>query len=304
MDTGVITAKKVAATFGISVNNISQPPHAFLTTVFLIDNTWVLRGRLLTDDAIERFQKECQLLDKARFLMPYALPNPISSLGSKERYVIEEKNLWTMYKMIPGEIHGTWQDVDAISSQEVEKLLRVLHGMHDATKNLLPGQADDWFIQEAYRLFQKTLAAWDHRSQKVLNDCFQRVIVTLRKLPSLELCFVHGDFHHGNILFNPKGEITGLVDCNWSRLSHPYEDVAYTVMTYLRNFKQDIFQFREDSFRNMVRWYGVEDMPPLLRDLLVVGALFDFSAWQSMGEERYASYQQTLVNDFQDRFLR
>lgn len=165
-------ARRIAAQFGVSAQNIKQPSHAFLTTVFLIDNAWVLRGRPIVGDTFERFDRECRLLDKARTLIPYAIPNPIRVPEKEERYVSDGINLWTMYAMIPGEIRGTWQKVNEIPDQEVQKLLGALGHLHSTTKNLLSGQADDWFVRETQRLFQQALDVWSSQEQRVLNSCF------------------------------------------------------------------------------------------------------------------------------------
>ncbi|MFT7305858.1 MAG: aminoglycoside phosphotransferase (APT) family kinase protein [Candidatus Azotimanducaceae bacterium] len=47
--------------------------------------------------------------------------------------------------------------------------------------------------------------------------------------PALKLSVVHGDYRSGNFLFEPEGEITGVLDWEMCHLGDPLEDLAWSL---------------------------------------------------------------------------
>lgn len=70
-------------------------------------------------------------------------------------------------------------------------------------------------------------------------------------------CFVHGDFHPGNILFVGE-KINGLIDTDWCRASVHFEDIAYLIVMMLRDYRYDTFESVDvNLLEQAMSWYRI-----------------------------------------------
>ncbi|MBV9349296.1 MAG: phosphotransferase [Patescibacteria group bacterium] len=121
-----------------------------------------------------------------------------------------------------------------------------------------------------------------------------------------ELCFIHGDYNPGNILFT--GDIpTGLIDLDWSRKGLPLEDLAYTLMMFMRDYATKSFRFDEERFLELCSWYGLREADfPDLKKYLILYAFYDANLFRRLkalpNRELYYSYQKEMLDDFCLRF--
>jgi aminoglycoside phosphotransferase (APT) family kinase protein len=118
------------------------------------------------------------------------------------------------------------------------------------------------------------------KALKRLQTAHERVTSYCRSYPPDVGCFVHGDFHHGNILAQ-NGRILGFIDLDWCRISSFYEDLAFTLMMLLRDYENWSYSFRWSAYREMIDYYGFNGDTSLLNDHLILYALFDCGVFKS-----------------------
>lgn len=56
--------------------------------------------------------------------------------------------------------------------------------------------------------------------------------------PVVEPCFIHRNYHPGNVLWS-RGKVTGIVDWGHSRIGSPYADVGHCRVNLAYQFEQD-----------------------------------------------------------------
>jgi aminoglycoside phosphotransferase (APT) family kinase protein len=115
--------------------------------------------------------------------------------------------------------------------------------------------------------------------------------------PASQACFVHGDFHHGNILAQ-EGEIVGFIDLDWCRVGNALEDLGFTMMMLLRDYETWSPEFRWQRYRELVDAYRFKDDPTILNDYIALYALFDCSIFKSAhfeGATKFYEYQKSFL---------
>ncbi|MDO8649409.1 MAG: phosphotransferase [Candidatus Peregrinibacteria bacterium] len=298
----------LARRFGIEAKAIVPAEHAVLSAVYILDGAHVLRGKPSTPKVIDTFREQTSLIRAASALTSLRLPLPIET-HEGHPYIVEEGVLWTMYARIPGHILDSWEQVASAADAETKTVCAAMRSMHDATKGKLHTFFDERlpFLTE----MQNGLNALGHllspHAQQRLALAFTRVEQHIRSVQQGELCFVHGDFHHGNLLVDDAGETVGIIDCDWCRIGHPYEDLAYLAMMCLRSYDTEAFMFPEDEYRQILEWYGVhQDAQSLFSEYLLIAGLFDvllFHKMESMeNRDYYLHYQISLVHALTAKF--
>ena len=223
--------------FGLDTQRICQPPDAKLAQVYLVEDRYVLRSRPLEPDTPERFAAECVLCDDVAKLTGFCFPQ-YEPCKTGACYVMEKNCFWTLHRLIPGRPLGGWFELHRIDPSVNRQVLDTLRLLHTKTA----GRFDDKFVDRT-RLLQLVSPALLQASGFLkstvlarLETAFDRVARFCGSYASQEGCFVHGDFHHGNILAH-AGRIVGFIDLDWCRVSSPYEDLAFTLMMMLRDYE-------------------------------------------------------------------
>ena len=130
-----------------------------------------------------------------------------------------------------------------------------------------------------------------------LNAAFDRVKRYCESCTPETVCFVHGDFHHGNILAH-NDRITGFIDLDWCRVGSPYEDFAFTLMMLLRDYKNWSPEFRWPMYRELLGAYDFQGNTALLNDFIILYALFDcgvFKHAQFVNAQAFFEYQKQYL---------
>lgn len=130
-----------------------------------------------------------------------------------------------------------------------------------------------------------------------LQTAFARVESYCGSYPSEAGCFVHGDFHHGNIL-GQNGRIVGFIDLDWCRVGSFYEDLGFSMMMLLRDYESWSHAFRWPLYQEMLDNYGFNGDAVLLNDHLILYALFDCIVFKSAyfeGAKAFFEYQKRFL---------
>ena len=275
------TVREILKNFGVETARIRKPSDAKLAEVYFVEDRYVLRSRPLESDTSVRFATECSLCEKVMTLTGFRFPQyKRSSSGS--RFVISGRNFWTLHKRIPGYPLGRWFELHRADASVTRQVLKSLHDLHEMTT----GRFDDNMFDRTrlFELIAPALAqAPEFLSMKAVKQvrlALNRAVRFCESYPSREGGFVHGDYHHGNILARGN-RIIGFIDLDWCRVGSPYEDLAFTLMMLMRDYESWSHSFRWSMYHDMLDCYGFDGDANLLFDYLILYALFDCNIFKS-----------------------
>jgi aminoglycoside phosphotransferase (APT) family kinase protein len=130
-----------------------------------------------------------------------------------------------------------------------------------------------------------------------LHVSFQRVNGFSGRYPAGEACFVHGDFHHGNIIVE-RGNVVGFIDLDWCRAGHPLEDLGFTMMMLLRDYDTWSPTFRRQRYDELLSLYRYNSDLSVLNDYIILYALFDCDCFKNAAfksAEDFHTYQKSFL---------
>ena len=269
-----------------------------LAQVFLVENRFILRSRPYEKDTPARFAAECELCSQVAELTGFRFPAYERS-ASGDRFVIVQDHFWTLHRIIPGRPLGTWFELHSLEPSVSRRVLNTLKQLHLMTT----GCFDEKIIDRKRLLDLVTpsmAGAGDFLSAPALDRlmlAFDRVKKHCSSYSPETSCFVHGDFHHGNIL-GQNDRIIGFIDLDWCRAGSFYEDFAFSLMMMLRDYKNWSSAFRRPLYRAILDDYGFEGDADLLNDHLILYALFDCTVFKSSTFEN-----ATAFFEYQKQFL-
>lgn len=297
-DTKDPSVLKVLQAFGVAATRIQKPSDAMLAQVYLIDDRYVLRSRPFEADTPERFAAECDLCAHVAELSGFRFPEYRRST-SGGRFVVEGGYFWTLHRIIPGRPLGSWFELHRIDPTVNRQVLQTLRRLHTITS----GCFDEKKIDRG-RLLGLVSPSLDEAHGFVSENALDRVLLAFGRVQRYcesysadTSCFVHGDFHHGNILAQ-DGRIVGFIDLDWCRAGSFYEDVAFTLMMMLRDYRTWSHEFRWSRYRAILEDYGFEGDAALLIDHLILYALFDCTIFKFSDFENAPAFFE-----YQKRFL-
>ena len=273
-------ALNILKRFGLLASRIQKPSDAMLAQVYLVDDRYILRSRPFEKDTMERFAVECELCDHVAALTEFRFPQYLQSV-SGHSYVIDNDLFWTLHEIIPGRPLGSWFELHRIDPSIHRTVLQTLHQLHRLTTGCL----DEKFIDRR-RLLGLIAPAMEEapgflstRALDRLGLAYERVKNYCNTYPPEMGCFVHGDFHHGNILAD-NGRIIGFIDLDWCRVGSFYEDFAFSLMMMLRDYNEWSHEYPQPVYRSILENYGFEGDAELLIDHLILYALFDCTVFK------------------------
>jgi aminoglycoside phosphotransferase (APT) family kinase protein len=245
---------------GIADLPAKRPEHAAIARVWLLGDEWVLRARTLGPSTHGDFGRELGLVHRARPLLPWCLPMPVTTDDGRP-CVVDRDSLWTLHRRIPGRVLCPWQELHRASDGDRRRLVEALKDLHVSTTGRFEPDDSGWFVREIGRRSAEvknllTPFAWRRFGQRL-----DRHRDVARRLESHGTAFVHGDFHWGNLLVDDAGNISGMVDLDWCRVGSPLEDLGYTAMMLGRDCETG--RFAPEALDDAARWYG---LPESLRD--------------------------------------
>lgn len=284
--------------FGLNAGRVSKPADAMLAQVYAVEDRYILRSRSFEPSTLERFAAECELCGHVAQLTGFRFPAYRRS-ASGTRYAIEDNNFWTLHERIPGRPLGSWFELHRIDPSITLKVVHTLRRLHTGTT----GCFDEKRIDRTHLLASVNTAhaeALDFLSGNAvdrLNTAVDRVKIYCDAYTPEAVCFVHGDFHHGNILaLNDR--ITGFIDLDWCRIGSPCEDLAFTLMMLLRDYDNWSPAFRWPVYREMLRAYDFQGDTTRLNDFIILYALFDCDVF------KHAQFDNARAFfEYQKRFL-
>ncbi len=288
----------VLKAFGVSARNIKKPPDAKLASVYIIDDDYVLRSRGSLEHTPALYEAERERLAAVAALTGYSFPNYQNSRDGKA-YVVDNGSFWTLHRLIPGRTLGNWYELHKVPSQADKQVLTALHRLHDDTKGRFAEEKlSRTFLPDRIELLLEDAPVFLHeRSVRRLVASFQRVKGASERYPATEACFVHGDFHHGNIIVN-QGDVVGFIDLDWCRAGLPLEDLGFTMMMLLRDYNTWSPAFRRQRYEELLSLYRYNGDVSLLNDYIILYALFDCDCFKNAGFEKAADF-----HDYQIAFL-
>src|SRR3989338_8957415 len=299
----------IAAKFGKDFEKIMQPSHAILPTVYILDEKFVLRRGSLS--GLEKFRRWAAVLQEVRSTIPFRTAEFFPSI-SGDLFVQDGDQYWFLTDYLSGKILSTWQQMGLASDDDTRHVLEALRKLHDETKGITIRDhehplsfTDD--IRGKHHQTKHLLSA--HANQRI-DVALQRVETYEKTLKSQDLCFVHGDFHHGNVIVDDQKVIHALIDFDFCRIGHAFEDLGFTVSMCLRTFDADSFHFDDIRFQKLLQWYGLP--PPdhsLFAEYVMLASIIDLHSFADGAEygamenrEFYLRYQISLLHALAVRF--
>jgi len=288
----------ILKSFGLKANQIQKPPDAMLAQVFLVDDHYILRSRPYEKDTPARFNAECGLCSQVAALTGFRFPLYERSAAG-DRFVVDQGHFWTLHRIIPGRPLGKWFELHRIEPSVSRRVLNALKQLHLMTMGCFDEKVID--RRRLLDLIAPPMAeARDFLSTPALDrlvPAFDRVKQYCGSYSPETSCFVHGDFHHGNILAQ-NSRIIGFIDLDWCRVGSFYEDFAFSLMMMLRDYKTWSYEFRRPLYRSILDDYGFEGDTELLNDHLILYALFDCTVFKSSTFENanaFFEYQKQFL---------
>lgn len=299
----------IAKEFGITFAKVEEPVHAILPTVYLLDRAHVLRGRPLSH--LEEFRRWVSLLEQVHEQIPFAISLPMRA-KTGHPYVIDDDHFWFLSSYIPGKILAPWQRIHEASDDDTERVMEALRSLHDATRGMTVHEHEEpvRFSADIAAKLKLTKHLLSPHAVRRLEVAIERIAAHERTLSPKDLCFVHGDFHHGKVLVDDRGAIRGLIDFDFCRIGHPFEDLGFTLMMCLGRYASDVFRFDALLFQKILQWYGLPMKDhSLLTEYLLAALLIDLASFADADEygamenrEWYLRFQISMVQDLCARF--
>lgn len=284
--------------FGLPARSIKKPSDAKLASVYIVDDRYVLRSRPCLDNTRTSFDAERELLGLVGDLTGCQFPQyQVSERG--EYFFIDGRTFWTLHRLIPGRPLGSWYELHRLPSHVDQQVMTALRRLHDSTKGrFAEHRISRTFLADLVEPVLIEVSAFlNEESLRRIHSAFLRIKEFSRSFPAKEACFVHGDFHHGNILAH-EGIIVGYIDLDWCRIGNALEDLGFTMMMLLRDYENWSTQFRWQRYRELLDRYGFDDDPLILNDCIALYALFDchvFRAATFKNSIDFHAYQMSFL---------
>jgi thiamine kinase-like enzyme len=289
---------EVLKAFALSPRDIHQPRDAKLASVYILDGLHVLRSREFREDTCERFSAERERLRTVAERTGYSFPRYLAA-ANKKHYVIDRGCFWTLHRLIRGRTLGNWYELHRVLSPVDRQVLTALRRLHERTRGCFDeGKVSRAFLTDRIRpLLEEAGSFLTAESRRRIHGSFLRVKSFSETYSAAESCFVHGDFHHGNIIAN-KGRVVGFIDLDWCRVGHPAEDLGYTMMMLLRDYASWSAAFRRKRYEDLLSLYRYHGDRSILNDQIVLYALFDCGVFKNADFERaeyFHAYQKMFL---------
>ncbi len=288
--------------YDIRYSDTRRSANAAISNVFIVDNRYVVRSRTLVPEIRIKFEAELERLEKVRKHVSFHLPIPIAARDGA-RFVIEDNQFWTVYPYIPGWVICTWNEFKKATSHQTRALMRALRKWHSETRGLLDltDESRYQFVNEMKFILKKLNGIISQKEVDRGYAALQRIEKAAGQWDAADTVFVHGDFHHGNLVIDDKDEPIGLLDFDWSWIGTSVADVSYTVMMLIRRYHTERFQFPKQTVLQLLDWYGLPETSFLsFTDYLILYNLHDIHIFLSAPmpeQQHYLAYQRSMSED-------
>lgn len=244
-----------------------------LSFVYFIDKKYVLRWRPLFEKTYEDFANERMILGEITpYIKPIRVPEFFQTKWG-EYYFTEENILWSLTLFIPGDTLCGISDVSMLTEANKKLYMEWLFEFQQKTNELKQEKSHYKFIswvEERYRTVQNYFTPEEQWSiQKALSGISRG---------EGEMCFVHGDYHPGNILIDTdKNIITGLIDLDWCHVWSIYEDLSLIILSIIRDISQTHFVYSEATINDLLVFYPWQIDFQKLKKYILLRSVHDLS---------------------------
>ncbi|MDD4989486.1 MAG: aminoglycoside phosphotransferase family protein [Candidatus Pacebacteria bacterium] len=300
--------KEIGAQFSLVVKKAERVSHAILSEVYIINGTHVLRSRVLESGVIDRFKNECVLIDHIRSRVPIQFPSLISTKDGTNHLIID-KFLWTAYPLIQGDILCSWWELEKLSPEQEKNTFVTLKKLHTDTAGILSDVSDITqyhFLNDVRQRFSDPDPLLSEKEKKRIQQSIDYVVAREERFAESEKCFVHGDYHPGNTIFKGS-KVVGLLDLDWSRKGYGIEDLAYTVMMFLRDYRLPKFLFKKEKLANYIKWYDLaREQVRDLHEYLILYTFYDVHLFDRLSSipdpKKFRAFQRAFLNEICEQF--
>lgn len=165
-------------------------------------------------------------------------------------------------------------DVSILTEANKKLYMEWLFEIQQKTKGLKQGKSHYKFIswvEERYRSVQNYFTPEEQWTiQKALSDILGN--------QEGKTCFVHGDYHPGNILLDTdKNIITGLIDLDWCHIWSIYEDLSLIILSIIRDISQAHFVYSEATINDLLVFYPWKIDFQKLKKYILLRSVHDLS---------------------------
>src|SRR5262245_6312525 len=290
----------IAASFAVTLESSERVAHAALSEVYVLEDPagrrYVLRGQSAELENIARLARAARLADQVRPLLDVELPRFCESSGQK--YAVQNGLSWPLFPCIEGEVVCSWRNCHKATNADIEAGARALRAAHRATQGAFHDDQRSFFIVD---IKAKLSAIEETLSETVLarvRDAIENLEATISDLSRESLAFVHGDFHLGNVIMD-GGRVRGFIDVDWSRIGHPFEDLALFAMMTMRDYTTRSYDNEGAVLERIKTAYGLAARETgLLSDYFILSVLHDVYVFKHMIVDPNAPYL-----DYQVRML-
>jgi aminoglycoside phosphotransferase (APT) family kinase protein len=170
--------------------------------------------------------------------------------------------------------------LDTLSFEEDYLFFSTLRNIHENTAGKVQSRTQPHyfnFFEQTKKHFKAIEHLLTEKQRTRVNEAFERVRVFESSQSGSEKCFVHGDYHPGNILVIDNA-VVGLLDTDWARPGYRIEDLAMSLQMFLRDYKKKDFTFDKARFDRCLAAYRLDSTEErtILKEYFILCTVFDF----------------------------
>ncbi len=236
---------------GISAN-LEQDGKNGLSQVYFVGEEYVLRWRPINENTYSDFLIEQNLLNRITdewLISPINVPHLIPTKLWKSCFT-DGIILWTLATFIPGDILCGINDTYKLNKWDKKFYIEWLAEIQQKTKTTELIKSHFCFIEWVEERYKTVQEYFTPTEQQII----EKTLLEVSKMKDEEMCFVHGDYHPGNILVH-QNTIKGLIDLDWCHIWSTYEDLSFIILVFIRDITQPHFNYSESAIHELVDLY-------------------------------------------------
>lgn len=235
--------------------NLEQDGKNGLSQVYFLGKEYILRWRPLYGRIYNDFLIEQNLLNKITgewLIDPIDIPHLIRT-KLWEFCFSDGVNLWTLAKFIQGDILCGINDIYKLNQWDKKLYIEWLAQIQQKTKIVNPIKSHFCFADWAEERYKTVKEHFTTSEQKKIEE----TLLEVSNIHDETTCFVHGDYHPGNILVH-ENTIKGLIDLDWCHIWSMYEDLSFIILVFIRDITQSHFTYSESAIQELIDLYPRE----------------------------------------------
>lgn len=309
MNTSLTTLeiKQISKLFGVNFKVTKKAKQAALSQVYFLDTKYILRSLKHERNLQAKLEKDRKIFNKIEKLTELQLPE-LRMANSKKFFVLKYNYAWTLYPAIRGNVPYTWDNLHMMPENIVKRILKTEKEIHLKTRGIFSKKDSGrkQFINDFQKKFEKKKNLISTLGRTRTKQAIKNLFINIQRTDPTKLCFVHGDFHPGNLVFDSKYYPKGIFDLDWYRIGYGVEDFAYTAMMLLRNYSSNQYKHRAKKLKKLIDWYGVKrEDRKIFNDYLIIYTTYDIFIFDDIKELKRKSflskYQKSMLDSLSKR---